>query len=97
MYVVLDGSIDILKNNDANEYRIATLGTGEIFGEMALIDSSSRMATAKVGTDGAKLMCIDQARFVYMVGQQPAFALAVMQTMARRLAMPAKVADPVTN
>ncbi|HRK39097.1 MAG TPA: cyclic nucleotide-binding domain-containing protein [Burkholderiaceae bacterium] len=97
MYVVLAGSIDIVKRNDAEDLCIANLGTGEMFGEMALIDSGTRMATAKAGADGAKLMSIDQARFVYMVGQQPAFALAVMQTMAKRLAKPAPTPAQTPN
>src|ERR1700710_3310265 len=46
LYVVLDGKIDIVKDSGATRTTIVTLGKGEFFGEMAVIDGSSRSATA---------------------------------------------------
>src|SRR5882757_8651026 len=47
LFVVLEGKIDIVKtSSDAGKTLIVTLGKGEFFGEMAVIDGSSRSATA---------------------------------------------------
>ena len=46
LFVVLEGKIDIVKINGASKTVIVTLGKGEFFGEMAVIDGSSRSATA---------------------------------------------------
>ena len=42
LFVVLDGEVEIAKINGANKTVIVTLGKGEFFGEMAVIDGSSR-------------------------------------------------------
>lgn len=46
-YLIQDGQIEISKNGLV----LATLGKGELFGEMALVDDQPRMATAKALND----------------------------------------------
>jgi CRP-like cAMP-binding protein len=85
LYVVLDGKIDIVKIAGATRTTIVTLGKGEFFGEMAVIDGSSRSATAIAAAPKTKVMRINHARFVYLVSQQPAFALMIMDALSKRL------------
>ncbi|HEV7410523.1 MAG TPA: cyclic nucleotide-binding domain-containing protein [Bradyrhizobium sp.] len=85
LYVVLDGKIDIAKITGATRTTIVTLGKGEFFGEMAVIDGSSRSATAIAAAPKTKVMRINHARFVYLVSQQPAFALMIMDALSKRL------------
>ena len=42
LFVVLDGIIDIVRINGTSKTLIVTLGKGELLGEMAVIDGSSR-------------------------------------------------------
>ena len=69
----------------ANKIVIVTLGKGEFFGEMAVIDGSSRSATAIAAAPNTRVMRINHARFVYLVSQQPAFALMIMDALSKRL------------
>lgn len=46
-YLVRDGRVELLADRDNGRVRIAILGPGSLFGELALIDGSARMATAK--------------------------------------------------
>jgi CRP-like cAMP-binding protein len=85
LYVVLEGKIDIVKDTGATRTLIVTLGKGEFFGEMAVIDGSSRSATAVAAAPKTKVMRINHARFVYLVSQQPAFALMIMDALSKRL------------
>ena len=85
LFVVLDGKVDIVKNSGADKTVIVTLGKGEFFGEMAVIDGSSRSASAVAATPGTRVMRINHARFVYLVSQQPAFALMIMDALSKRL------------
>ncbi len=50
-YLVLIGQINIIKQAGDQEIVIAQVGKGSIIGEMALIDSEPRMASAKAVTD----------------------------------------------
>jgi CRP-like cAMP-binding protein len=85
LYVVLEGKIDIVKDAGATRTTIVTLGKGEFFGEMAVIDGSARSATAVAAAPNTKVMRINHARFVYLVSQQPAFALMIMDALSKRL------------
>jgi len=85
MFVVQNGEVEIHRDVTSQSEPLARLSAGEIFGEMALVDQSPRSATAVASSRGAKVLAIDSAHFVYLVGQQPAFALVVLEVMASRL------------
>ena len=85
LFVVLDGQIDIVKKNGDSKTVIVTLSKGEFFGEMAVIDGSARSATAVSAAPKTRVMRINHARFVYLVSQQPAFALMIMDALSKRL------------
>jgi CRP-like cAMP-binding protein len=80
MYVVLDGEVDLHIRGGI----VDTLGPGEPFGEMALVDRSPRIATAVAKTD-CRLAIIPEKRFLFMVQQTPFFSLQIMRVMADRL------------
>jgi CRP-like cAMP-binding protein len=80
MYVVLAGRVELTIGSQVLE----TLGPGEPFGEMALIDQSARTATAVAKTQ-CKLAVISERRFLFMVQTTPHFALQIMKVMAGRL------------
>ena len=46
-YVIQSGEVEIVKVIEGEERVLATIGQGGIFGEMALIDSKPRMASAR--------------------------------------------------
>lgn len=80
MYVVKDGEANVVIHDKV----IDTVGPGDILGEMAIIDSRPRSATAVAKTD-CKLVAVDQKRFTFLVQGTPYFAIQVMQIMADRL------------
>lgn len=50
-YLIASGQIEIIKSDTKGTYKLATLGTGMIFGEMAIIFNIPRTATAKAIKD----------------------------------------------
>src|SRR5258708_29783508 len=72
LFVVLDGKIDIVKINGASKAVIVTLGKGEFFGEMAVIDGSSRAATAIAAAPNTPGMRVNHRRLAYLVRPHPA-------------------------
>ena len=80
MYVVLEGQVELRIGDTV----IETVGPGEPFGEMALIDQAPRTATAIARTD-CKLAVIPEKRFLFMVQTHPHFAQRLMKVMADRL------------
>jgi CRP-like cAMP-binding protein len=80
MYAVQEGRVEISHNGQS----LAVLGPGSIFGEMALIENSTRSATAMTVTD-SKLVVIDKHQFLFLVHETPTFATRVMQILSERL------------
>jgi CRP/FNR family transcriptional regulator, cyclic AMP receptor protein len=80
MYVVAKGQVDVLIHGKLVEQ----LDAGGVIGEMALIDTGTRSATAIAKTD-CKLAPISKKRFHFLVQQMPHFALQLMRIMADRL------------
>jgi CRP/FNR family cyclic AMP-dependent transcriptional regulator len=86
MYLVHSGRVLLsVRQDGAKQKTLAVLGPGDFFGEMALVDDSPRSATASAAEDSTQLIVIDRARFLFMVRQQPEFALSLMHTLCQRL------------
>jgi CRP/FNR family transcriptional regulator, cyclic AMP receptor protein len=80
MYVVLEGEVSLLIHGELVE----TLREGGVLGEMALLDSAPRTASAVARTN-CKLVPVSQKRFNLLVQHTPDFALQIMRVMAGRL------------
>jgi CRP/FNR family cyclic AMP-dependent transcriptional regulator len=86
MYLIHSGRVQLSVRQDGTEQKpLVVLGPGDFFGEMALVDDSPRSATASAVEDNTELIVIDRARFLFMVRQQPEFALSLMHTLCQRL------------
>ncbi len=80
MFFVLEGTVSVQMGGAD----IGSVESGEVFGEMALIDHAPRSATAVAATD-CRLAAINEQRFLRLVGQVPMFALHLMQVITHRL------------
>ncbi len=80
LYVIQNGSVRIQLGNRL----LSNLYSNDIFGEMALIESGPRSATAIAMTD-VTLVTISEKQFLLLVSQTPTFALQVMRALTRRL------------
>ena len=83
-FLVIGGAVRIAVPSARGEEVVAELGTGEWFGEMALITGEPRSASAIAGTD-AKLAVLARTDFLELVAQVPALGLAVSHVLSRRL------------
>jgi CRP-like cAMP-binding protein len=77
-YVVLGGGAKALKPGARN------LGTGDYFGEMALLDGGPRSATV-VATDELHVMRIPRQSFLQLVEQNAAVALTILTEFGTRV------------
>lgn len=86
MYLIHRGKVLLsVRQDETEQIPLAVLTPGDFFGEMALVDDSPRSATASAVEDDTELIVMDRSRFLFMVRQQPEFALSLMHTLCRRL------------
>jgi CRP-like cAMP-binding protein len=86
MYIVCSGRVKLYSQPGSGpRTRLAILKPGEFFGEMALVDNSPRSALALAAQDNTRLVVLDKHKFIYLVQQQPAFAMSIMETLCRRI------------
>jgi len=88
MFAIVEGEVELTRAKRV----IDAIGPGGIVGEMALVDTEPRSATATVKTAG-RIVRVDQRHFVFLVHEHPTFALQVMKVMAARLRRANTTAD----
>ena len=80
MYVILTGEVEVR----VGDKPIALCGPGDMVGELSLIDSTARSATA-VARSECCVAPVDEQRFLTLVQKTPSFAMHVMRELARKL------------
>jgi CRP-like cAMP-binding protein len=83
-FVIMSGTAKLTRRGR----KIATLGPGDSFGELALLDKHPRNATAIAETP-MELVVIGQREFAGLIDDVPGFARKLLAAMAARL----RVAD----
>ena len=85
LHVVVEGQVRITVLSGAgNEATVATVDTGDCFGEFALLDGRPRSATA-TATRATRTFVVTRADFVDWLSARPAAALALLETLSLRL------------
>ena len=84
MYVIQSGQAEVIKTQDGQETRLAILGKGDIFGEMAIFQKESRSATVRAITD-LRVLTVDKKIFLRRVHEDPSFVFAILKKMSQRI------------
>ena len=79
MFAVLEGELAVIKQGE----KIARLLPGEVFGEMALIESKNRSATVQCITH-CRLLEITKTQFYSLLATDDNFLLALLNTLSDR-------------
>ncbi|MCL1818916.1 MAG: cyclic nucleotide-binding domain-containing protein [Spirochaetaceae bacterium] len=84
LYIIQKGSVKISKHVGGTEVLLAILKTGDIFGEMSLIENKPRSASA-VAYEDATVMAVNKDNFARMVSAQPQLIARLTQLLSERL------------
>jgi SulP family sulfate permease len=93
LFLVRRGAVRIvLRMGDGGQYRVATIGQGNCFGEMAFLDAEPRSAdaVAEVDTD---LFILTRAAFESFASQHKKLAIGLMAGLASTIACHLRYAD----
>ena len=79
-FLIADGRVRIVRDGE----EIASLGDGEFFGELSVLDGKPRTAQV-VAAEPTVCLALASWDFEAVVAEEPAVALAIMRALATRL------------
>ena len=85
MYLIEAGEVSIIKNfNTPNPVKLAVLGPGQCFGEMCILDTLPRSATAQA-VGQATVVSVGTSAFFQLYQKAPERSCIVLLNLARDL------------
>lgn len=84
MYVIQTGQAEAIQGKEGKEVRLAVLGEGDVFGEMALFERMPRSATVRALGE-VRVLTIDKKTFLRQVHEDPSLAFRILQKMSYRI------------
>jgi CRP/FNR family cyclic AMP-dependent transcriptional regulator len=85
LYIIETGRVRVFSNNDeGREFILATMGPGEYFGELALIDDGPRSASVMT-VEASTFWTISKEDLTAWLMKRPENAMALLKAMALRL------------
>ena len=85
VFIVMSGTVKITRVNDeGKEVILAMLGSGEVFGEMAILDGESRSANA-LSQENCEVVTINREDFLNLLKTNNKVSLSLMTEFAIRL------------
>jgi CRP-like cAMP-binding protein len=86
MYVIESGTVEIRKNLGGSERVLATLGKGDFFGEMCMLEEETPRSAAAYAVEDVNAVMIDQSAFTFILKHNPEIAIRMMRKLVIRLA-----------
>ncbi|HWS26058.1 MAG TPA: cyclic nucleotide-binding domain-containing protein [Xanthomonadales bacterium] len=83
MYIIESGTLEVLRSARGSA-PVATLGAGDFFGEMAILEDQPRFAAVRALT-AARLLRVDRAAFAGMLRDNFEIAVRIMRKLVARL------------
>jgi CRP/FNR family transcriptional regulator/CRP/FNR family cyclic AMP-dependent transcriptional regulator len=85
VFVVASGKVKVVvTSTDGKEFILTVLGAGQVFGEMALIESAPRSATV-ITVTACELMVINRNDFHHLLNTTPGMSRKLLTILSRRL------------
>ncbi len=84
MYIVSEGEVEVTKKTNHGDIVLARLRKGDFVGEMSLLESLPRSATAKA-KGRTKLVVIHPGGFLLKIRRDPTLAFEMLKELSRRI------------
>ncbi|TCR66143.1 Crp/Fnr family transcriptional regulator [Bosea sp. BK604] len=85
LYAIRRGQIRIGTTDAVGQHMtMSLLGSGDVFGEIALLDGRSRTADA-VATEETEMFFVPRREFLHLIGREPSIAIQLIELLCERI------------
>ncbi|MGB5849349.1 MAG: cyclic nucleotide-binding domain-containing protein [Ignavibacteriaceae bacterium] len=84
MYIIQSGEVEVLRDDNGKEVRLALRKEGDFFGEMALFSRELRSATIRALGD-ARILTVDRKNLLKSIQKDPSLAFRIIETLSKRV------------
>jgi len=82
MYIVKEGTLEVWLTTETTSTRLAFMQAGQVAGELALLEGTTRSAELRAGPRGATLLALTQAALITLAEDDSAMGMRMMQNLA---------------
>ena len=84
MYIIQHGTADVIRNEDGVATVVDTMESGELFGEMAIVENTVRSSTVRARGE-VRAITIDRRTFMRRIQEDPSLAISVLEVLCHRV------------
>jgi len=84
MYVIQEGTVEVIQMVDKRSVHLAYLKDGDFFGEIGMFVDGHRSATVRA-MEKVRILTIDKKNFLRRLHEDPSFAYNVIKNFAHRI------------
>lgn len=84
MFVIQEGQVAVVREENGREVFLAICGTGEFLGELAIFDKLVHSANVRAVSQ-VRVLTVDRKNFLRRIHEDPSLAYRLFQLMSRRI------------
>jgi len=84
LFVIQEGTVEVVVSQSGHEKLLRTLGPGELIGEMAIFEHEVRSATVRA-RGRVRALTVDKKNFLRRIHEDPSLAYRLVQTLSGRV------------
>ncbi len=84
MFEIQEGKVEVIGQKQGKDVRLAVLGKGDFFGEMAIFEREVRSATVRA-VGKVRALTIDKRTLLRRISEDPTLAFRLLEKLSRRI------------
>ncbi len=84
MFEIQEGRVEVIGQKQGKDVRLAVLGKGDFFGEMAIFEREVRSATVRA-LGNVRALTIDKKTLLRRISEDPTLAFRLLEKLSRRI------------
>ena len=83
-FILVSGTVEVLSTRKGRLEQVATLGEGDVFGEISMLSGAPRTATVRATSNDVRVLVADRGAFRELTEKHPAVHFGLTQLARER-------------